>query len=48
VNTDPVQFLPIDPYGWEGPSPDPWSINDPGKASYWFWKEGQAPDMVRP
>jgi len=28
--------------------PDPWSINDPQKASYWFWKAGQAPDLVRP
>lgn len=48
VNTDPVRFVPIDPYGWEGPTPDPWSLDDPAKASYWFWKEGQAPDMVRP
>lgn len=47
-NTDPAQSFPIDPYGWEGSAPDPWSLADPAKASYWFWKVGQAPDMVRP
>jgi murein DD-endopeptidase MepM/ murein hydrolase activator NlpD len=48
VNTTPQQYFSIDPYGWEGSMPDPWSGSDPRKASYWFWKQGEAPDMVRP
>jgi murein DD-endopeptidase MepM/ murein hydrolase activator NlpD len=48
ANTTPPQYFSIDPYGWEGSMPDPWSANDPRKASYWFWKQGEAPDLVRP
>jgi murein DD-endopeptidase MepM/ murein hydrolase activator NlpD len=48
VSGSSAETVPIDPYGWEGSMPDPWSINDPQKASYWFWKAGQAPDLVRP
>jgi murein DD-endopeptidase MepM/ murein hydrolase activator NlpD len=36
----------IDPYGWEGPTPDPWSVNQPDRTSIWFWKQGQAPDLA--
>jgi murein DD-endopeptidase MepM/ murein hydrolase activator NlpD len=42
----PLQVALIDPYGWEGPTPDPWSIGRPDRASIWFWKQGQAPDLV--
>jgi murein DD-endopeptidase MepM/ murein hydrolase activator NlpD len=41
-NPNPV----IDPYGWEGPSLDPWAQTGTGRTSVWFWKQGQAPDMV--
>jgi murein DD-endopeptidase MepM/ murein hydrolase activator NlpD len=36
----------IDPYGWEGPGADPWAARGAGQTSVWFWKQGQAPDMV--
>jgi murein DD-endopeptidase MepM/ murein hydrolase activator NlpD len=48
VSNSPEETVPIDPYGWEGSMLDPWVTDDPQKASYWFWKEGQAPDMMRP
>ncbi len=34
VNENPIDTEVIDPYGWEGPTPDPWG--NPGRASYWF------------
>jgi murein DD-endopeptidase MepM/ murein hydrolase activator NlpD len=36
----------IDPYGWEGPGFDPWSVTNQTRRSIWLWKQGQAPDMV--
>lgn len=47
--TNPVthEGIPIDPYGWEGPSADPWETCIHGGKSVWFWKEGQAPGMSR-
>jgi murein DD-endopeptidase MepM/ murein hydrolase activator NlpD len=46
VNENPIDTEVIDPYGWEGPTPDPWAAGNPGRASYWFWKAGQAPDLL--
>jgi murein DD-endopeptidase MepM/ murein hydrolase activator NlpD len=47
VNENPIDTEVLDPYGWEGPTPDPWAAGDPRRASYWFWKAGQAPDLPR-
>jgi murein DD-endopeptidase MepM/ murein hydrolase activator NlpD len=46
VTGTPLGTNVIDPYGWEGPGLDPWSVNAPVKRSTWLWKQGQAPDMV--
>lgn len=35
----------IDPYGWEGPGPDPWVGNPGGASSIRLWKQGQAPEL---
>jgi murein DD-endopeptidase MepM/ murein hydrolase activator NlpD len=47
TSSNPLLNPVIDPYGWEGPGIDPWSAQGAGRASVWFWKQGQAPDMVR-
>jgi len=36
----------IDPYGWEGPGPDPWTEHA-GVESVWLWAEGEAPSIYR-
>ena len=41
------KVVPVDPYGWEGPGADPWATHVDGAVSQWFWKEGQAPNLVR-
>jgi murein DD-endopeptidase MepM/ murein hydrolase activator NlpD len=46
VSLSPRASNVIDPFGWEGPGVDPWSASDTKKRSVWFWKPGQAPDMV--
>jgi murein DD-endopeptidase MepM/ murein hydrolase activator NlpD len=46
VSLNPIQQHVIDPYGWEGPGADPWLAQGAGRTSVWFWKPGQAPDMV--
>ncbi len=38
---------PVDPYGWEGPGPDPWALDPMGAESIWLWQDGQAPSLVR-
>jgi len=37
----------VDPYGWEGASQDPWSLDSSGSASVWLWRPGDAP-VLRP
>jgi murein DD-endopeptidase MepM/ murein hydrolase activator NlpD len=37
----------VDPYGWEGSRPDPWSTSVLGARSQWLWLEGQAPEGRR-
>lgn len=37
------RFIQIDPYGWEGPAPDPWAQDPRGAPSLWLWQDGQAP-----
>jgi murein DD-endopeptidase MepM/ murein hydrolase activator NlpD len=32
-------FVRIDPYGWEGPGPDPWAQHQEGTQSTWLWKD---------
>ena len=46
-NTNSGQETTIDPYGWEGPGPDPWAQNSQGAESLWLWKPGQAPALFR-
>jgi len=43
----PNRLVPIDPFGWEGPGWDPWSVHVDGAESKWLWKEGQSPNMAR-
>ena len=35
----------VDPYGWDGPKPDPWAESPKGAQSYYLWKEGEAPRL---
>jgi murein DD-endopeptidase MepM/ murein hydrolase activator NlpD len=37
------RFIVIDPYGWDGPAPDPWALDPRGTSSFWLWQDGQAP-----
>jgi len=37
----------VDPYGWEGAGPDPWSLVSAGSSSVWLWRPGEAP-VLRP
>jgi murein DD-endopeptidase MepM/ murein hydrolase activator NlpD len=46
TSLDPPQAFFVDPYGWDGPGSDPWSLRGAGHTSVWMWKTGQAPDMV--
>jgi murein DD-endopeptidase MepM/ murein hydrolase activator NlpD len=38
-------FVAIDPYGWDGPDPDPWASHERGAASLWLWLPEQAPPI---
>ncbi len=40
-------FVPIDPYGWIGPGPDPWEQDPIGAPSVFLWQDGQAPPLYR-
>lgn len=40
-----VREVAVDPYGWEGSGPDPWSVADLGAASAFLWLPGEAPPM---
>jgi murein DD-endopeptidase MepM/ murein hydrolase activator NlpD len=35
----------VDPYGWEGVEPDPWSDDPSGAGSIWLWRPGEAPAL---
>jgi len=35
----------VDPYGWDGPGPDPWAQADRGAKSMYLWKPGEAPTL---
>ena len=37
----------VDPYGWEGPDRDPWSIDPRGTESIWLWQDGEAPPLYK-
>ena len=37
----------LDPYGWDGPSADPWGQHPNGTASPWLWQPQQAPAIFR-
>ena len=37
------QWLPIDPYGWDGTNTDPWTLHVNGQTSFYMWLAGQAP-----
>lgn len=41
------KLIRIDPYGWDGPAPDPWAKHPEGTASQWLWLDGQAPLIFR-
>ena len=47
TNTTSGQSTLVDPYGWEGTTPDPWAQHPQGAQSFWLWKEGQAPAIFR-
>ncbi|MCL1464234.1 M23 family metallopeptidase [Argonema galeatum A003/A1] len=48
TNTNNGQPTLIDPYGWSGNNPDPWSQNPNGANSVMLWKKGQAPRIFSP
>ncbi len=35
----------VDPYGWDGPGPDPWAESEHGVRSDWLWIDGEAPTL---
>lgn len=35
----------VDPYGWDGPSPDPWAQDERGAPSVYLWKPNEAPTL---
>jgi murein DD-endopeptidase MepM/ murein hydrolase activator NlpD len=35
----------VDPYGWDGPSPDPWARDSRGAPSLYLWKPNEAPTL---
>jgi hypothetical protein len=35
----------VDPYGWDGPGPDPWAADERGAESQYLWKPGEAPTL---
>ena len=40
------QWVTVDPYGWAGALPDPWSQHAEGATSILLWEAGQAPTLV--
>lgn len=38
----------VDPYGWDGPQPDPWAEDERGAPSLYLWKPGEAPTLKAP
>ncbi|MBM2812768.1 MAG: metalloendopeptidase-like rane protein [Chloroflexi bacterium] len=40
-------YVRIDPYGWDGPGPDPWAQHSEGAPSQWLWLDGEAPLVYR-
>lgn len=42
-----VTFSIIDSYGWDGPGPDPWTLDPEGADSIYLWKPGEAPTLFR-
>ena len=36
----------VDPYGWDGPRPDPWQQHEKGVQSYYLWIDGEAPKLA--
>jgi murein DD-endopeptidase MepM/ murein hydrolase activator NlpD len=47
TSTNNGQPARIDPYGWEGPSADPWAEHPEGAESIRLWKDGEAPSIHR-
>jgi len=37
------RFVVVDPYGWDGPGPDPWAQDTRGAPSIWLWDQAPAP-----
>jgi murein DD-endopeptidase MepM/ murein hydrolase activator NlpD len=35
----------VDPYGWDGPRPDPWAEHPKGTQSFYLWQDGEAPRL---
>ncbi|MBX7098833.1 MAG: M23 family metallopeptidase [Myxococcaceae bacterium] len=35
----------VDPYGWDGPGPDPWARHARGTESLYLWQDGEAPTL---
>jgi murein DD-endopeptidase MepM/ murein hydrolase activator NlpD len=35
----------VDPYGWDGPGPDPWAQAPQGAESLYLWQDGEAPTL---
>jgi Peptidase family M23 len=35
----------VDPYGWDGPGPDPWADHERGSPSHYLWIDGEAPTL---
>jgi murein DD-endopeptidase MepM/ murein hydrolase activator NlpD len=42
------EWLPVDPFGWNGAGADPWAEHPKGLESVYLWKSGQAPTNVPP
>jgi murein DD-endopeptidase MepM/ murein hydrolase activator NlpD len=36
---------PVDPYGWDGPGPDPWAESEHGVRSDYLWIDAEAPTL---
>jgi len=48
VRTDSINGVVLtDPYGWEGPFPDPWAARSDGGPSVWLWRDGGEPAIFR-
>lgn len=35
----------VDPYGWDGPNPDPWAQSERGSTSEYLWIDDEAPTL---